>query len=90
MKKVYISIITIYFIMGSTSRNILAVLLVLTMIISLVGTLAALSSLVSEGYSTVPVGGGQSQSTGKVSVYLPPDETAGRVTVNVLPSEEGG
>jgi hypothetical protein len=76
--------------MSTSSRNILAVLLVLTMIISLVGTLAALSSLMSGEYRSVPVGELQSQTTGRVSVYLPPDITAGKVTVNLLPSEEGG
>ncbi len=76
--------------MGSTSRNLLAVLLVLTMIISLVGTLAALGSLMSGGYKETPVGEPTSQTSGKVSVYVPPELTAGRVVVNLLPSEEGG
>ncbi|UCD03358.1 MAG: hypothetical protein JSV63_01845 [Candidatus Aenigmatarchaeota archaeon] len=69
------------------------VLLVITLIISFIGTLAAISSFT---YRDIPVVEKDlSQTSGKVSVYVlppppPPAETTGKVSVYVLPSEEGG
>ncbi len=76
--------------MAQTSKNVLAVLLVVTMLVSLIGTMAALTSLT---YKEVPVSQeNPGQTDGKVSVYLLPSpvDTAGKVSVNVLPVEDGG
>ena len=81
--------------MAHTSKNVLAVLLILTVIISLVGTLTVLSSLFP--YQEVPVSD-MSQASGEVTVYLlppeppvgPPVETTGEVTLNLITSKEGG
>ena len=74
--------------MADSTKNLLAILLLITMIVSIFGTMAAISSLLPK--QSVPVVKDLSQSTGKVSVYLeePPIETTGKVTVNVI--EYGG
>lgn len=80
--------------MTQTSKNVLAALLIVTIIISVVGTLTALSSLTP--YEDVLIAERDlSETAGKVSVYVlpPPVEPVvmtGKVTVNVATSEEGG
>lgn len=80
--------------MAGTEKNVLAVLLIITMFISLVGTLAAVTLLSSQtGYRQVPVSEEPDNvGSGKVSAYLipPPAETTGRVAAYVVSSEEGG
>ena len=76
--------------MTKSSKSVIFVLLFITLIISFIGTLAAISSFT---YREVPVFQEENtQSSGKVSVYVvpPPVEITGKVSVNVLPSEEGG
>ena len=72
------------------SKNVMATLLIITILISVVGTWAAISSLMA--YREVPVAEGTPEASGKVSVYVlpPPAEATGKVTVTVLPSKEGG
>jgi len=80
--------------MAEISKNILATLLIITLVITAVGTWIALSSMTS--YGETPVDKTVNGATGKVSVYLlsPPKTGAatGRVTVTLLDnnSEEGG
>ncbi len=75
--------------MAQSTKNLLAILLLITMIISFMGTLAAISSLIN--YRQVPVSADTGQSVGKVSVYVTPapPEVTGKVTVN-LESMDGG
>jgi hypothetical protein len=74
--------------MPGANRNILAILVAITMIVSLVGTMAAVA--VMSGYG----GSQQSHNTdsGKVSVYLTsaPVPVTGKVTVYLGSSEEDG
>jgi len=77
--------------MSRSTKNMLALLLIITLVISFVGTLAAIMSLSAQ--NVVPVSGSSPQlATGRVSVYIPqpPVSRVGEVLVNVLPSEEGG
>ena len=77
--------------MALISKNIMAALLLITIIISAVGTWAAISSLAP--YEEVPVVIEPNPVTGgRVSAYVrgPPPVLTGEVTVNVLPSKEGG
>jgi hypothetical protein len=80
--------------MAGTGKNVLAVLLIVTMFISLVGTIAAIIVMTSHGgYSQVPVAtSAPNEDSGKVSAYLapPPVEMTGRVTAYVVTSGEGG
>jgi hypothetical protein len=81
--------------MASASRNVLAVLLAITMIVSLVGTMAAIAVISGYGgYQKVPVSSGNPDggSSGKVSVYLTPEPApvTGKVTVYLDSSEDGG
>ena len=71
------------------TKNMLAVLLIITIIISFMGTLAAITSLTK--YKTASVYQDKTEVDGKVSVYVipPPVETEGKVAVTVLP-ENGG
>jgi len=73
------------------SKNLLAVLLIVSVIISIVGTIAAINTLGT--YKVAPVKQvDQSGATGKVSVFVPPQpvDTTGKVLVNVVPYNEGG
>jgi hypothetical protein len=77
--------------MAGVSRNVLAVLIAVTMIFSLVGTMAAIA--VISGYSQVPVGTGtQGGGSGKVAVYLNPEPApvTGKVAVYLDSSQDGG
>ncbi len=73
--------------MANSTKNMLAILLIITMIVSMIGTMAAISSLLPK--QPVPVVEDLSTSTGKVSVYLEPAPivTTGKVTVFV---DDGG
>jgi hypothetical protein len=79
--------------MAKASKNLLAVLLIITMLMSVIGTLAALSVTLSyPGYSVVPVdveGERPDQSFGEVSVNLlpPPTVVTGRVAATLLSEE---
>jgi hypothetical protein len=83
-----------YFIMAFVGRNLLAVLIAITMIVSLVGTIAAIAVISGYGgYSTVPVSlGNQGGGSGKVAVYLTPEPApvTGKVAVYLDSSEDGG
>lgn len=72
----------------TSSKNILAVLLIITIMVSVIGTMAAISSLLPK--KPVPVVEDLSVTSGKVSVYLQetPIELTGKVTVNLV--EDGG
>ena len=77
--------------MARISKNIMAALLIITMLISVIGTWAAINSMIP--YEELPVAKEPTPVTsGKVSVYVlpPPPEITGKVTVNVLPYKEGG
>lgn len=80
--------------MAQSSKNLLAVLLIVTMIISLMGTITAISVLMSYGgYSNVPVSLDKpEEASGRVTVYLasPPADATAKVAVTVSPSEDGG
>jgi hypothetical protein len=73
--------------MAHSTKNLLAVLLLITMIISVIGTLAAISALIPR--QPAPVVKDLSQASGKVSVYLEehPVESTGKVTLYL---EDGG
>ncbi len=79
--------------MASTSRNVLAVMVIMTLIISLIGTITAISVMMKYGdYRKVPVSEMPNGESGKVSVYLAPSpmDVSGHVSVSLLTSEEGG
>ena len=80
--------------MAESSKGVLAVLLIITMMISLVGTMTAVLVLMNhDGYVSVPVGESDSdKSTGRVSAYMPsqPVDATGRVAANLLSFGEGG
>ena len=80
--------------MAGTGKNVLAVLLVITMFISLIGTIAAITVMTSQsGYRQAPVSGQPgNEDSGKVSAYLSPSaaEMTGKVAANLVSSEEGG
>jgi hypothetical protein len=79
-------------IMAGTEKNVLAVLLIITMFISLVGTIAAVMVMTSQGgYREIPTAKAGNEDAGKVSAYLvpPPSEMTGRVAAYVVPSEGG-
>ncbi|MCD6496551.1 MAG: hypothetical protein J7K54_04740 [Candidatus Aenigmarchaeota archaeon] len=81
--------------MTGISKNLLAVLMILTIIISLVGTLTAIYSMQFRKAQTLPEA---NTGTAKVSVNLlgspsPPPEpvtVTGKVAVYVTPKTEGG
>jgi hypothetical protein len=78
--------------MAGANRNVLAVLVVMTMVISLIGTVAAIAILSGYGgYRQMHVSAGSlNEGSGRVSVYMEPPPVTGKVTVNVVSSEEGG
>jgi hypothetical protein len=81
-----------YLIMAGANRNVLTILVAITMVVSLVGTMAAIAVLSGYGgYRQVPVSTGSlNEGSGKVSAYLEPAPVTGQVTVNLVSSEEGG
>ena len=74
--------------MAQISKNLIAVLLIATILISVAGTWIALSSLNPATYEEVTSAKEDlDQATGRVSVYVTrPAELTGRVTVNVVES----
>jgi hypothetical protein len=82
--------------MAFVSRNLLAALIAITMIVSLAGTIAAIAVISgNSGYSMVPVSlGNQDGGSGKVAVYLAPEPApvTGKVAVYLDSdsSEDGG
>ena len=72
--------------MAGISKNVLAALLILSIMVSALGTWAALSSLAG---NQIPVSGEDgSSASGRVTVYVtpPPVETEGKVLVEVVES----
>ena len=78
--------------MADIDKNVLAALLVITIVISVFGTWITLSSMVS--YEEIPAAEEFTNSrTGRVRVvaWSPPvSEVAGKVAVNLVNPEEGG
>jgi len=67
-------------------KNVVAVLLLVTILVSVIGTWAALSTLTPTTFQRAPTPMDTSQVTGKVTVYVmpPPPEATGEVIVDVV------
>jgi hypothetical protein len=74
--------------MAGANRNVITVLVAITMVISLVGTMAAIAAVSGYGSQHPP----SNEDTGKVSVYLLPEPApvTGKVSVYLDSSEDGG
>lgn len=75
------------------SRNLMAVLLLITILMTTIGTWAALISLSEMEYTDVPTEPiDPTAQTGRVSVYLvpPPMSLTGNVSLNLIDLKEGG
>ena len=85
---IYIIIPHIILNMAVVSKNLIAVLLIITILISVAGTWIALSSLNPATYEEVTSAKEDlDQTTGRVSVHvIRPAQLTGRVTVNVVES----
>jgi len=72
--------------MAKVSKNILSILLVITLLISAFGTWKALMILMSNDFSQAATSQGNPAASGKVHVNLlpTPPEATGKVIVNVV------